>query len=644
MSGDTSKDSTNPGGSRASEPDCDQVVESGGANDDARHQFDAEQFLSTLPRRPGVYRMIADDDSVLYVGKARSLKARVTSYFRASGLSTKTIALVARIHHIDVTVTSSETEALLLEQSLIKAERPPYNVVLRDDKSYPFIYLTADEDYPRLAFHRGGKKRQGRYFGPYPSAGAVRESLNLLQKLFQIRQCDDAFFRNRTRPCLQYQIQRCSGPCVKAIEPDAYAEDVRLAVMFLEGQSRALLDEFKGKMEAASDALEFERAAKYRDQIKQLRRIQEQQYVHGSDGDVDVFAIASEAGSNCVQGLFIRGGRLLGNRTWFPRSQLDDDRETVLDAFVAQYYLAGTERELPRSVITSHPLASRDPLQSTLSDRGGRRVEVVDQVRGQRARWQEMALENAQIAVNAFVADQRNVFSRFVALQEGLGLDDLPRRLECFDISHTGGEKTVASCVVFDHNGPLKSDYRRFNIDGITPGDDYAAIEQAVRRRYTRLQSGDGVMPDIVIIDGGDGQLDKAIEVFSELQIDNVTLMGVAKGPTRKAGLEKVLLADSGEVTLPAGGSALHLIQHIRDEAHRFAITGHRQRRAKSRTRSALDEIDGIGPKRKRELLAHFGSLAGIRGASRAELAKVPGISEAMAEVVHEALNVDSSP
>lgn len=611
------------------------------ASDDQRPEFDAEQFLATLPRRPGVYRMIASDDSVLYVGKARSLKSRVTSYFRASGLSSKTIALVARIHRIDVTVTSSETEALLLEQSLIKAERPPYNVVLRDDKSYPFIHLTDGEDYPRLAFHRGSKKRKGRYFGPYPSAGAVRESLNLLQKLFQIRQCDDTFFRNRTRPCLQYQIQRCSAPCVQAIEPDVYADDVRMAVLFLEGQSKALLDEFKTSMESASADLEFERAAKFRDQIKQLRRVQEQQYVHGSDGDVDVFGIASEAGSNCVQGLFIRGGRLLGNRTWFPRSQLDDDMETVLDAFVAQYYLAGAERELPRSVITSAPLASREPLAQTLTERAGRRLEVVHQVRGQRARWQEMALENAQIAVSAFVADQRNVFSRFVALQDGLGLDDVPKRMECFDISHTGGEKTVASCVVFDHNGPLKSDYRRFNIDGVTPGDDYAAIEQAVRRRYTRLRSGEGVMPDVVIIDGGDGQLDRAIAVFDELQIENVTLMGVAKGPTRKAGLEKVLLAGSGEVTLPPGGSALHLIQHIRDEAHRFAITGHRQRRAKSRTRSELDEIDGIGPKRKRELLAHFGSVAGVRGASRSELAKVPGVSEALAETIHLALHVD---
>ncbi len=606
-----------------------------------KHQFDVEAFLATLPRRAGVYRMLAGDGSVLYVGKARSLKSRVTSYFRAGGLSTKTIALVNRIASVEVTITSSETEALLLEQSWIKQERPPYNVVLRDDKSYPFIHLTADEAYPRLAFHRGVKRKSGRYFGPYPSAGAVRESLNLMQKLFQVRQCEDSFFKNRTRPCLQYQIERCSAPCVQAISEADYAEDLRLATLFLEGRNKTLLEEFKNKMESAAAELAFERAAKYRDQIKQLRRIQEQQYVHGEDGDVDIFAIASDAGVNCVQGVFVRGGRVLGHRTWFPRSELDDVPAAVLEAFISQYYFTGADRELPRSVIVSEEIAGAGVIAEALSAASGRKVALSHQVRGQRARWQEMALENARISGNAYIADQRNVFSRFVALQEGLGLDDLPTRLECFDISHTGGEKTVASCVVFDHSGPLKSDYRRFNIDGIEPGDDYAAIEQAVRRRYTRLKNGEAALPDVLLIDGGDGQLAKARLVLEELQITNVALLGVAKGPTRKAGFERLLLDGVGEVFMPPSGAGLHLIQHIRDEAHRFAITGHRQRRAKSRTRSELDEIEGIGPKRKRELLAHFGGVASIKGASRAELAKVPGISERLAGTIFDALHVE---
>jgi excinuclease ABC subunit C len=600
--------------------------------------FDSEAFLATLPRKPGVYQMLDSGSEVLYVGKARSLRSRVASYFRASGLEAKTMALVAKIADIEITVTNSETEALLLEQSLIKQERPPYNIVLRDDKSYPFIYLTDHADFPRLTFHRGSKRRTGQYFGPFPSAAAVRDSLNILQKLFRLRHCEDAFFKNRSRPCLQYQIQRCSGPCVGMIEPDAYQEDVDLAILFLEGKSSDVLTHFKQRMDAASAELEFERAAKYRDQIAQLRKVQEQQYVYAAEGDVDVFAVAEEAGVACVQALFIRAGRMLGQRTWFPKNELGLDLAQLLSAFLSQYYLAGSERDLPKSVIVSIAIEDAGLLSEALAAKAERRVDVVSNVRGQRARWQQLAVENAAISVNAFLANKRNVYARFVALQDGLGLDDVPGRLECFDISHTMGEATVASCVVFDTDGPLKSDYRRFNIEGITAGDDYAAMEQALRRRYTRLMQGEGKLPDVLVIDGGKGQLEKASAVLAELQVDDVTLLGIAKGPARRPDLERYFLP-GGEVTLPAQGDAVHLLQHVRDEAHRFAITGHRQRRQKARRRSELDGIPGVGPKRRRELLTHFGSIKGLKGASREEISKVPGISAKLAEDIYGVLH-----
>ncbi|MEZ5560506.1 MAG: excinuclease ABC subunit UvrC [Pseudomonadales bacterium] len=599
--------------------------------------FQAETFLKSLPHKPGVYRMLDAAGAVLYVGKARSLKNRVTSYFRASGLATKTLAMVAKIADIQITVTSSETEALLLEQSLIKQERPPYNVVLRDDKSYPYIYLTEDE-FPRLTFHRGAKRRTGRYFGPFPSAGAVRDSLNILQKLFRLRHCDDSFFKNRSRPCLQYQIQRCSGPCVGLVGADEYREDVELAVLFLEGRSSAVLEIFKNRMQEAADALDFERAAKFRDQINQLRRVQEQQYVHAADGDVDLFALVAGNGVSCVQALFVRAGRLLGQRTWFPRNELGLSDDDLLGAFLSQYYLGGQERDLPRSVITSVACSDASVLEDALSSAAGRRISVAHQVRGQRARWLSMAQENAGYSLNAYLADKRNVYARLVALQEALGLDDLPQRLECFDISHTMGEATVASCVVFDSNGPLKSDYRRFNIEGVAPGDDYGAMDQALRRRYTRLKQGEGKLPDVLVIDGGKGQLGRARAVLDELQVDDVVVLGIAKGPTRKPGLEKYILGDE-EIALPVQGDADLLLQQIRDEAHRFAITGHRQRRQKQRRHSELDEIAGVGPKRRRELLTHFGGMTAVRGASEEEIAKVPGISRKLARDIYGALH-----
>lgn len=579
------------------------------------------------------------DGGILYVGKARSLKSRVTSYFRASGLTAKTIALVNRIADIEVTLTSSEMEALLLEQSLIKAHRPPYNVVLRDDKSYPYIHLTDDPEYPRLTFHRGAKRKNGRYFGPYPGAGAVRESLNILQKLFRIRPCEDTYFRNRTRPCLQYQIQRCSAPCVRLIDKDEYAADVRHAVMFLEGRNQAILTEFKEAMDQAAAALDFERAARFRDQIAQLRRVQEQQYVHTDAGDVDAFAVAQRSGIACVQGLFLRGGRLLGQRTWFPRNELAVTEGELLDAFLGQYYFGGADRQLPRSVLCNAEIADAELLAGALSSAAGRQVDVASAVRGQRARWVELADENARHALDAYLADKQNMFARFVDLQDVLGFDDMPERLECFDISHSSGESTVASCVVFGVEGPLKSDYRRFNIEGVAAGDDYGAMREALSRRYARLKSGEGRLPDVLVIDGGEGQMKQATTVLEEMQIEDVLVVSIAKGTTRKPGLETIYVAGRGELHVAPQSGAMHLLQYIRDEAHRFAISGHRSQRGKKRRTSELDGIKGVGPRRRRELLRHFGSVSAIRAASREEIAKVPGISRALADEIHATLH-----
>jgi len=601
--------------------------------------FDHKDFLKSLPSRPGVYRMLAED-AVLYVGKAKNLKNRVGSYFRTTALDSKTIALVSRIEKIETTVTSSETEALLLEQSLIKEFRPPYNVVFRDDKSYPYIYLSSEDDYPRLAFHRGAQKRKGRYFGPFPSAYAVRDSLNILQKVFRVRQCEDTFFKNRSRPCLQYQIKRCSGPCCELISPEDYADDVRHAEMFLEGKNNEILTDYADKMEAASAELAFEKAAIYRDQIHHLRRIQEQQYVVGSQGDIDVLAAVVNPGGSSVLVMFIRGGRLLGNKTFFPTSRLDNSPAEVLEAFIPQFYFGGAGgREVPKEIILNSRIEERDLLEQALSERCGHKVAIADNTRGHRQRWVQLANTNAEQNLASHMADKQNIYQRFEALQEALSLEELPRRLECFDISHTQGEATVASCVVFDQNGPLKSDYRRFNIDGIQPGDDYAAMSQALSRRYTRIQKGEGVLPDILFIDGGKGQLSQAEKIMEELQIDDVMLIGVAKGPGRKAGLETLVLSGKGEMMLSPDNAGLHLIQHIRDESHRFAITAHRNRRGKKRKESLLDEIEGVGPKRKRALLRHFGGTQQITSAGVEELAKVEGISLHLANEIYDSLH-----
>ena len=602
-------------------------------------EFDPRAFVKTLSSRPGVYRMINAADEVIYVGKARQLSKRVGSYFARNVSSPKTRAMVAHIANIEVTVTNTEGEALLLENNLIKELKPRYNILLRDDKSYPHIFLSAD-DSPRITFHRGAKRARGRYFGPFPNSGAVRETLNTLQKLFRVRQCEDSFFSNRSRPCLQYQIKRCSAPCVGRVTAEDYAKDVRHAVMFLEGKNSQVIDELVNRMEAASVALEFEAAARYRDQIAKLRRIQEKQYVSGTGGDVDVIAGAVRSGLGCVQVFYIRGGRILGNKTFFPK-HTDGVAETdVLSAFLPQYYLG---REVPSEILVNHPLDERELIESVLSEQAGRNVTISHKVRSDRARWVAMAQTNVEEALTRQLLNKAGMRQRYEALQEALRLDDLPQRLECFDISHTMGEATVASCVVFDLEGPLKSDYRRFNIEGITGGDDYAAMSQALTRRYTRIKKGEGKLPDILFIDGGKGQISTAAAVLEELQVTDVLMVGIAKGPDRKPGLETLFLSPSGEaIILPADSPALHLIQQIRDEAHRFAITGHRQRRAKTRSKSPLEGIAGVGAKRRRDLLNQFGGWQEVTRAGVDDLAQVKGISKALAQRIYDAFHAES--
>lgn len=602
--------------------------------------FDSKAFIKQLPSTPGVYRMFDEEEAILYVGKAKNLKNRVSSYFRSNALDSKTMALVSRIQKVETTVTGSETEALLLEQSLIKEYKPPYNIVFRDDKSYPYILLTTGDKYPRLAFHRGAQKKKGRYFGPFPSAYSVRDSLNILQKVFQVRQCEDTFFKNRARPCLQYQIKRCSGPCCDLISTEDYADDVQHAAMFLEGKNNAVMQDYANKMEDASDKLEFEQAAHYRDQVGHLRKIQEQQYVVGNQGDIDVHAVVINPGGVCVLVMFIRGGRMLGNKTFFPKTRLDENKSEVLAAFLPQFYLSGSGgRETPPEVVVNARIEDKFVLEGALTSQSGRKVMISDNVRSHRKRWVDLAVANAEQSLGSHMASRNNLQQRFQSLQEALSLEEMPGRLECFDISHTSGEATVASCVVFDHNGPLKSDYRRFNIDGITPGDDYAAMSQALSRRYTRIKKGEGLLPDILFIDGGKGQLSEAEKIFEELQIKGVTLVGIAKGPTRKAGLESLILSGRPELSLAQDNPGLHLIQHIRDESHRFAITAHRNRRGKKRTESVLEGIDGVGPKRRRSLLRHFGGSAQVASAGLEELAKVEGISRILAEHIYATLH-----
>lgn len=584
--------------------------------------------------------MLDGEGGVLYVGKAKNLKKRVTSYFRKSGLPVKTAALVKRILQIDVTVTETETEALILEHNLIKQYRPPFNILMRDDKSYPYIFLSDKDTWPRLSFHRGPKKAKGTYFGPFPSVHAVRDSMSFLQKTFKVRQCEDVFFKNRSRPCLQYQIKRCTAPCVDFVDKDEYAADVHLTRLYLDGKADKILQQLEHKMELASENLEFETAADCRDQISALRQVQAQQVIEKGRGTIDIVAGAVSNGHACVHMLYVRQGRILGSRSYYPKTPLAEEVDELLEEFLPQLYLNGGGRpDLPKEIIVNDEFDGSSALSEALSRNIGRNIEIKNNVRGFRAKWVELAQRTAEQNLTAKLASKQTLEQRFESLRETLELDETPQRLECFDISHSSGEAVVASCVVFDSNGALKSDYRRFNIENITDGDDYAAMEQAVRRRYTRLMKGEGKLPDILLIDGGKGQISTVKTVLTDLGVVGVMVVGVAKGTTRKPGMETLILADQNNKVVPRPQrGALHLIQQIRDEAHRFAITGHKARRDKKRKTSPLQGIPGVGPSRRRDLLKHFGGVVEVKKASVADLMKVSNINKKVAEAIYSAL------
>ena len=603
-------------------------------------EFDRKAFLRTLTHRPGVYRMLDAKHKVLYVGKARDLKKRVSSYFTRAHDSVKTAAMMDSVANVEVTVTNTEAEALILEYNLIKQHKPRFNVVLRDDKSYPYIYVSTNHRFPRLQFHRGARKGKGRYFGPYPSAGAVRQTLNELQKLFLIRQCRDSYFSNRTRPCLQYQIKRCTAPCVDLISEEQYRQDVDAAIEFLEGKNKRVIDTFVKRMEQASAAQQYEQAARFRDQITRLNKIEAKQLISRHAGkDLDILGFASNGAVHCVTVLFIRNGAVIGSRDHFPRLTGETDRQRILNAFVAQYYLG---RDVPGEIVLDSDIEDGPLLEAELSERMGRKVVIKSRVRGDRHRWLDMARTNAEQGLNLQVASNATIRRQFKALGEALGLEEVPERIECFDVSHTSGEATVASCVVFNAAGPLKSDYRRFNLSPESAGDDYAAMAEALRRRYTRVKKGEVPTPDVLFVDGGKGQLAEAMTILDELELDWLKVVAVAKGRARKPGAEQLFVpGEKNALRLAPDSSALLLIQQIRDEAHRFAITGHRQRRAKARKTSRLEQIPGLGPKKRRELLRQFGGLQGVLGAGVDDLAKVRGISRALAESIYNDLHLD---
>ena len=603
--------------------------------------FDSKLFLKTVSSSPGVYRMYDDEGTVIYVGKAKDLKKRLTSYFRANLPNVKTQALVSHIANIDVTVTHSETDALILENDYIKQYMPRYNVLLRDDKSYPYILLS-DHKHPRLSYHRGPKRDKGTYFGPYPNGGAVRESLHLLQKIFPIRQCDDLYYKSRSRPCLQYQIGRCSAPCVNKVSDDEYAVQVKLASLFLKGKDLQVMTELVSKMEASALALEYEQAASYRDQIAALRRVAEQQEVSNTSGDMDVIGAYYASGVACFHLLFIRDGKIFGSRSYYPSVPAKTELDEVLSAFMIQFYLnSDSQRTVPKEILLSHSFDDLPELERAIQTALEKKVEIKTSVRSERANFLRLAVTNATNAVNTRLSHKNTVEQRFLLLEEALEVSTLIQRMECFDISHTMGESTVASCVVFNREGPSKADYRRYNINGITPGDDYAAMKQAITRRFDKIDKS-GKIPDVLFIDGGTGQLRIAQKIVDEKFVDidkTPMLIGVAKGEGRKPGLETLIHGENEQsFTIPADSGALHLIQHIRDESHRFAITGHRNKRQKTRNTSTLESIAGVGPKRRKALLQYLGGIQEVKGASVAELAKVPGISLEMAQTIHDSL------
>lgn len=600
--------------------------------------FDAKDFLKTVPHKPGVYRMLGKDGKVLYVGKAKDLKNRLSSYFRGTVANARIFAMVRQICNVEIAITNTEAEALLLESNLIKQHSPRYNILLKDGKGYPYIHISTEQAYPRIQFYRGSRKQLGQYFGPYPSVGAVRQTLHLMKKLFKARQCEDSYFANRSRPCLEYQIKRCSAPCVGMVTPAEYQQSIRHAIQFLQGKTQEVIDDLVRQMEQQAAALNFEKAAEYRDLIESLRHISQQQYVSGSQGNVDVIAIAQASGTASIQVFTIRNGNNLGNRNFFPSlPDVSSTNAEILASFLAQYYL---NHDVPPEILLAELPEDVEVLADMLTLKQGRKVTLRQPQRGERSKWVELAQRNAEQALQMQVLSKAGVQQRLVALQEALGLAQLPKRMECFDISHTMGEATVASCVVFGIDGAVKSEYRRYNIEGIQPGDDYAAMHQALTRRFRRALAADGKLPDILFIDGGKGQVAQALDVLQTLQVQGVRVVGVAKGEGRKPGLETLIIAQGSErLALPEHSPALHLIQQIRDEAHRFALTGHRARRHKARTQSPLEQIDGLGAKRRQVLLQQFGGLKAIERASVEELAKVPGISRALAQKIYDFLN-----
>ena len=599
--------------------------------------FNGKAFASRLPTRPGVYLMRDEEGSALYIGKARNLRKRVASYFDARPKIERIMRMIARISDIEVSLTRTEGEALLLENEWIKSLKPRYNILLRDDKSYPWIVLSSAHPFPRIAFHRGVRDKAQRYFGPFPSAGSVRQSINLIQKLFRIRNCEDSYFAHRNRPCLQYQIRRCTAPCVGFVSAEDYALQVDDATLFLQGKSHKVLTRLIARMEAAAQALEYETAAMFRDQINSLKQMQAQQFVSTGQGDIDFLALAQEQGKSCVQLVSIRGGRNLGQRSHFPSQAEGREAAEILEAFLGQYY---QQRQAPAQLVISHPVENLDLLASVFTEQAGRKVSIQAHPRGDRRSMLELASGNARQALQMRLASRANMTRQFEALQNVLKLDDIPESIDCFDISHTAGNQTVGACVVFNVNGPDKSRYRRYKLKGITPGDDYAAMHQVLTRRYGRIQAEEGILPDLILIDGGKGQLKRAREVMAEFGLSGIPIMGVAKGRSRKAGYEEWIVLQPARSFRPGPESpASHLVQQIRDEAHRFAITGHRGRRQKAATRSTLERIPGIGSKRRRSLLNHFGGLQGVKKAGIEELSSVPGISQHLAEEIFRALH-----
>ncbi len=600
--------------------------------------FDAKDFCVNLPLQPGVYRMINAKGEVIYVGKAVSLKKRVSSYFQKSNLGPRIQLMISQVAGIETTVTRSEAEALLLENNLIKSLKPRYNIIFRDDKTYPYVILSG-HSFPRLGFYRGVLDKTHQYFGPYPNAGIVRESIQLLQKIFRLRTCEDSVFSNRTRPCLLFQIKRCSGPCVNQISPQAYQSDVRSAELFLQGKQTEVMEAISVKMQQAADRMEYEQAALLRDQIQALRKIREKQFVDsGKALDADVVAcvfIKDGAGKVCVNLAMIRGGRHLGDKSFFPQNADDCTPASVIEAFLAQHYL---NRSVPPLIILGEKI-KREALQELLTNQCGHKIAINTNPVGEKRVWLDMAAENAHLALTQMMSRQASQEKRLLALQQALNMPGL-NRIECFDISHTLGEATVASCVVYDNYAMRNNEYRRFNIEGITPGDDYAAMREALSRRYQKVVRGEGQLPDLILIDGGKGQISAAQEALQELGISDANLLGVAKGEERKPGLEQLIFPPPKKpLQLPSEHPALHLIQQIRDEAHRFAIQGHRGRRGKARTSSSLETITGVGAKRRQRLLGRFGGLKGVLTASIEELQQTEGISRKLAEKIYKELH-----